>query len=176
MRSATTLRHRGAKVTGKAPGKFPPNPRTAAADALRQAAPSLKALVYAGAGSTSSASRWWTDAEGSPVLAHDLLLTRLAARPGGAPGVLISHARATLAASLMPLSDADLVARFWATMNREAVEQGAGDVCESGFYLAGDIAELERCSLREAGVLEERAAICRELRARGLDPRSKGDA
>lgn len=145
--------------------------REGSAAALKDAAISLKGVQASGAGSSSTAERWWNDGEGSPVLAHSRMIYALAHRPGARAGMLVANANATLAQALMPLSDADLVQRFWDLCKQEARKEGQENECAALLAETGDLLALADADIAEAGIQAERAAVARELHRRGIDPR-----
>lgn len=143
----------------------------ATAVSLSMATSGIKQLALAGAISDRSASRWRVEGRGNPVFDLTGIVYWLA-RLGQHAGVLIAHLNATLAHGLMPISPDELVTRFWDLMGAESEAEGRENRASSMFARSGDLYELERATLDEAGVQHELAAVCRELRRRKIDPRT----
>lgn len=143
----------------------------ATAVSLDLATSQVKHLARAGAISPQSASRWRIEGKGNPLFDLTKLIYRLM-QMGQHAGVIVAHAMTTLAHSLMPVSDADLVARFWRLMEEEAAKEGRENSAQNTLARTGDLEELERATLDEAGTQVELAATARELRRRRIDPRT----
>lgn len=138
--------------------------------ALTLSTTGLKHIERAGGISKARASRWTREGRGNPLYDITVILYRLTVA-GQSAGAIVSHAIATLHHGLMPTNDAALVERFWKLMGVESVKEGCENGAQSEFGRSGDLAELERATLDEAGIQQELAAVCRELRRRKIDPR-----
>lgn len=145
----------------------------ASAVALDLSVNQVKHLAKAGGVSPSQASRWHTHGRGNPVFDITTMIYRLTQMRQN-PGVLIAHAQATLHHSLMPINDAELVERFFTLTEKECEAEGGENKTQAMFARTGDLEELERATIREAGIQTELAAVCRELRRRRIDPRTFG--
>lgn len=141
---------------------------------LREACPDLETLADVLEISESRASRVWNEEDGQtgPAFLFGRMMIRMARDPDARPGALVAFARSLLAQSLMPLSDADLLARFWTLMKEETAAQGAGDLVQMAFLASGDLDELAARVMAHAGRAEELAGCAVECKRRRLDPRS----
>ena len=143
---------------------------SATAMSLELATSQVKHLAVAGAISVQSASRWRIEGKGNPLFDLTRIVYRLM-QMGQHAGALVAHTMSALSHALMPISDADLVARFWSLMDDEAVKEGRENQAQNGFARSGDLKALERATMDEAGTQVELAACARELRRRRIDPR-----
>lgn len=143
---------------------------SATAVALDLSKSGLKHLERAGGISKSRASRWCSEGKGSPLFDVTVVIYRLM-QAGQHAGAIAAHVLTTLHASLMPISDAELVRRFWTLMGTESDVEGRENREQATYAVTGDLEGLERATLDEAGVAHELAAVIRELRRRGIDPR-----
>jgi hypothetical protein len=141
--------------------------------ALRAASPRGKRLAAVAGVSESRVSRWRSEGRGNPAFDFALLIHALADQPHCNAGVLVALARSTLDQALMPISDADLVRRFWTLMEEESIAEGRENMRQAMFALDGNLGGLADTALREAGLTEELAAVCRELQRRRIDPRQE---
>lgn len=144
---------------------------TATALSLDLSVTGLKHLQNAGGISKSRASRWRSEGRGNPLFDVTALIYRLTAT-GQSAGAIVAHAFTTLHQALMPISDAELVRRFWLLMGEESEAEGRENLKQATFGYSGDLEGLERAALEEAGTQHELSAVCRELRRRGIDPRA----
>jgi hypothetical protein len=144
--------------------------KSATALSLEMATSQVKHLAKAGGISASRASRWRVHGEGNPLFDLTGLVYRLGAM-GQHPGAVAAHVLTTLYHSLMPISDTDLVRRFWNLMDREGDAECRENKAQGRLAGGGSLEDLERATLEEAGVQQELAATIRELRRRGIDPR-----
>lgn len=133
----------------------------------------LKHLERAGGISKTRASRWTKEGKGNPLFDVTKVVYGLM-KAGQHAGTIAAHILTTIAQSLMPVSDAELVDRFWKLMGTESDVEGRENRIQSTFAVTGDLDGLERATLDEAGVAHELAAVCRELRRRRIDPRRFG--
>lgn len=130
-----------------------------------------KRLARAGGISASRASRWRTEGRGNPLWDVTSLVYRLGAF-GEHPGAVVAHLLTTMRQAMMPLSDADLVRRFWTLMEEEDDAECAENKASARLANGGTMEDLERASLEEATLQQELAATIRELRRRRIDPRT----
>lgn len=145
----------------------------ATALSLDLSATCLKHIERGGRISKSRASRWTREGRGSPLYDVTTLIYHLTAA-GQSAGAIVAHAFTTLHHALMPIEDATLVRRFWELMGSESEKEGVENRAQSTFAVTGDLDGLERATLAEAAEQQELAAVCRELRRRGIDPRTQG--
>lgn len=143
----------------------------AVATAWDLATSQLKHLAKAGGISISRASRWSRDGRGNPLWDVTTAIYRLV-EAGQHPGMIVAHIHTTLSQALMPTTDEALVERFWKLMEEESELEGSENRAQATYARTGDIAALEGATLREAGIQQDLAAVCRELRRRGIDPRA----
>lgn len=144
---------------------------TSTALSLDLASTGLKQLAIAGKVSPSRASRWRKTGRGNPVYDVTQVIYWLT-HMGQNSGAIVSHAQTTLHHALLPVSDDDLVERFWRLMGTESEAEGRENRATSMFGATGDLETIERAMLDEAGIQTELAAVCRELRRREIDPRT----
>ena len=112
-------------------------------------------------------------AEGTGVAFDALLFTYNLARTQGAfASTLIARCRSVHAQALMPISDADLVDRFWTLTAIECTHEGEENNACAQFGRTGDLTGFGEALLKEAATQEELAAVCRELARRKIDPRT----
>lgn len=144
----------------------------ATAVSLDMAADGIKQLAYAGQISGQRASAWRREGKGNPL--HDLTLVvyRLM-RIGQRPFHLIAHLMVTINQAMLGLSDEALIRRFWTLTEEECAAECAENLAVARFQADGDLRALERADQEEAERQMERAAVSRELRRRGLDPRKR---
>jgi hypothetical protein len=142
----------------------------ATATALDAASDGIKQLARAGSISGQRASAWRKEGKGNPLYDLNLVVYRLTVM-GQHPGAILASLHAAMNQGLLGLSDDQLVDRFWALSRGESEKEARENTASALFAQTGDLEELERAGLAEAGVEMERAAVCRELRRRSIDPR-----
>ena len=130
----------------------------------------LKHLAKAGGISRSRASRWRSEGKGNPLFEVTSLVFKLMAA-GQHAGVLAAHILTTLHQAVMPLTEEELIDRFWLLMGLESEAEGRENHEQAMFAFSGDLEGLEKAALDEAGLQHELAATIRELRRRKIDPR-----
>lgn len=142
----------------------------ATATALQLSSTGVKQLARAGGISSQSASRWRLEGRGNPAHEYSRIVYHLSAM-GQRAGALVALAMTALRHGQMPLSDDDLVRRFWDLMESENAIEGRGNQVQSTFAVRGNLEALERAATEIGAVATELAACCRELRRRRIDPR-----
>lgn len=104
------------------------------------------------------------------------MLWGLAVCPRTTPYPLLAEADAVAKQGMIRgRSDADLITAFWKLYREENAKQGAEDTA-TGDYVSGetdDLSVVAEAHLAEAAHQAEFAAVCRELEARGIDPRGE---
>lgn len=143
---------------------------SATATALSFASDGIKQLARAGSISGQRASAWRREGKGNPLYDLNVIVYRLTVM-GQHPGALLASLHAAMNQALLGLSDGQLVERFWTHCRRENEKEARENLASTMFADSGDLEELERAGLAEAGEEMERAAVCRELRRRSIDPR-----
>lgn len=143
----------------------------ATALSLETCASGIKHLAKAGGISGSRASRWRTEGKGNPLYDLTSVVYRLGVM-GQHPGAIVAHVLTTMRQALMPVSNDELVRRFWDLMEREDDAECAENKAAARLANGGTLEDVERASLEESAIQQELAATIRELRRRGVDPRA----
>lgn len=131
----------------------------------------VKQLARAAGITPQRASAWRIAGKGNPVYEISSVVYNLT-RMGYHPGALIGQVHTAMYQGMLGVSDAELVRRFWSLMESENTKEGAENAASATFARTGDLESLERTKMDEAATEFEIAALSRELRRRGIDPRS----
>src|SRR5687767_2487329 len=98
----------------------------------------LPHLERAGTISKSRASRWVKEGRGNPLFDVTRIVYHLM-KSGQHAGAIAAHILTTLSQSLMPISDADLVSRFWSLMGKESDVEGTENRQQATYAMTGDL-------------------------------------
>lgn len=139
--------------------------------ALDMATGPVKRLAKAGSISPQRASAWRSEGKGNPVYDLSLLVFNLTVN-GDHPGAILAQVHTAMIQGLLTLSTDALVRRFWTLTDEEHDAECSENRKLSEFQRTGDLEAMERADMGEAMIQMERAAVSRELRRRGVDPRT----
>lgn len=136
---------------------------------FKDCASKAKKIAFAAGVSDSRARHWRTEGRGNFVYEATHFVYGLA-RMGQGAGVVVAHLMATIHQAMLPMTDDQIVSRFFELMREESQAEGSENEAQATVGHTGDLADLERKTLREAGLQHELAATIRELRRRGINP------
>lgn len=139
--------------------------------ALDMATGPVKRLAAAGSISPQRASAWRSEGKGSPLFDISLIVYNLTVN-GDHPGAVVAQVHTAMMQGLLTMTTDALVRRFWTLTDEEHDAECSENRKLSEFQQTGDLEALERADMGEAMLQLERAAVCRELRRRGVDPRT----